>query len=376
MNSAIFGDFLEKARSSVREISAEYAQELLATYVPFFDVREESEVDQGIIPGAQACGRSFLEMRVTEQVPDLGLPVVVYCASGVRSVVAGASLRALGYTNVMSLAGGLAAWKAEGLPVVKGASLSSGERNRYGRQIILPQVGIDGQAKLKRARILVIGAGGLGAPCLQYLAAAGVGTIGIVDHDSVDLSNLQRQVIYGVQDIGKPKVSAARDRLLAMNSDVRVSTFSDKFDAANALSICRDFDILIDCTDNFTARYLVNDTAIALNLPVIHGAVFQFEGQVALLNHGHGPCYRCIYPESPPSEIAPTCSEAGVIGVVPGVIGTLQAATAIKLVLDLDVEPGFSLIYHALDDAFSKRKLRARANCTCRSGNESIIPKV
>lgn len=374
MASKIFFDFLENSRKLIAEVSPGDARNLLSENVPFFDVREESETEQGVIFGARIPGRSFLEMKVTEQVPDLESQIVLYCASGVRSVVAAASLRALGYTRVMSLTGGLAAWKAEGFPVEKSPALSGDERKRYGRQLILPQVGVAGQERLKRAKVLVIGAGGLGTPCLLYLAAAGVGMIGIVDHDSVDMSNLHRQVIYDTEDIGRLKVAAARDVLLRMNPALQVKDFAEKLDASNVLHVFSGFDIVIDCTDNFSARYLINDTALALNLPIVHGSVFQFEGQVALLNYLDGPCYRCVYPEAPPAEIAPSCSEAGVIGVVPGVIGVLQAAKAIKVILGLDVEPASALVYRGLGDKFSQRKLHKRPYCMCSSDRKASTP--
>lgn len=365
MTPRILSDYLKKTRDAVPEISVDDARKMLLQSVPFFDVREESETEQGVIPGARVPGRSFLEMKVTEQVSEPDSPIVLYCASGVRSMVAAASLRALGYINVMSLANGLSAWKAAGLPIEKPSTLTSSDRKRYGRQLILPQVGVVGQEKLKRANVLVIGAGGLGAPCLKYLAAAGVGGIGVVDHDVIDISNLQRQVIYGTDDIGRLKAEVSREVLLRMNPDLLVRVFPEKLDASNASRICSSFDVVVDCTDNFSARYLINDTALSLNIPLVHGSVFQFEGQVALLNSHGGPCYRCIYPEAPPAEIAPSCSEAGVIGVIPGVIGVLQAAKAIKVILGIGGDNGLVLVYHGLDDTFSQRKLRKRPTCIC-----------
>lgn len=371
MSSNPLADFLAKTRSTVREISISEAGELLSASTPFFDVREESEVEEGVIAGARVPGRSFLEIRVTEQVPDFETPIVLYCASGVRSLVAAASLKALGYSSVMSLSGGVSAWRAAGLPLEKPSILLNVERKRYGRQLILPQVGTAGQENLKRSKVLVVGAGGLGAPCLLYLAAAGVGTIGIVDHDTVDISNLQRQVIYGIDDLGRSKTTAARDVLGRLNPDVVVQEFAERLDSSNALRICTNFDILVDCTDNFSARYLINDTAVALSLPIVHGSVFQFEGQVAVLNSNDGACYRCIYPEAPPVEIAPSCSEAGVIGVVPGVIGVLQAAKVIKLILGIESEPSSVLVYHGLDDTFTQRRLHKRNTCICASDREA-----
>ncbi|MGF6768618.1 molybdopterin/thiamine biosynthesis adenylyltransferase/rhodanese-related sulfurtransferase [Paraburkholderia sp. GAS199] len=374
MTPKILNDFLIRTRNVVPEISVADAQTMLLQSVPLFDVREESETEQGVIPGACVPGRSFLEMKVAEQIPHPASPIVLYCASGVRSMMAAASLRALGYVSVMSLAGGLSAWKAAGLSVEKPSTLTSGERKRYARQLILPQVGVAGQEKLKGAKVLVIGAGGLGAPCLLYLAAAGVGSIGIVDHDVIDISNLQRQVIYSTDDIGRPKAEVAREVLMRMNPDLRVSEFAEKLDPSNALRICSDFDVVVDCTDNFSARYLINDTALSLCLPIVHGSVFQFEGQVALLNSQGGPCYRCIYPEAPPAEIAPSCSEAGVMGVVPGLIGLLQAAKVIKVILGIEADACSALVYHGLDDTFSQRKLHKRLTCAC--GRARTAPAV
>lgn len=365
MPSKIFDEFLEQARAAVKEVTIRDAWELHEAATPFFDVREESEIEQGVILGARVPGRSFLEMRVTEQIPQLDAPMVLYCASGTRSMVAAASLRTLGYVNVMSMAGGLAAWKAAGLPIEKPSTLSSDDRKRYGRQLILRQVGIDGQEKLKHARVLVIGAGGLGAPCLMYLAAAGVGSIGIVDHDLVDLGNLQRQIIYRTADVGEFKVAASRTALLSMNSNVKIHEFQEKLDASNAIHIFSDFDVVVDCTDNFSARYLINDTALALKLPIVHGSVFQFEGQVALLNYRNGPCYRCIFPEAPPSGVAPSCSEAGVIGVIPGLIGVLQATTVIKSIIGMEAGGESITVYHGIEGVFSQRKLRKRDGCIC-----------
>ncbi|MDR5822808.1 ThiF family adenylyltransferase [Caballeronia sp. LZ043] len=374
MSSKIFDEYLKQARALVKEVQVEEAKFLLDKLTPFFDVREESEIEQGQIRDAHTPGRSFLESAITERIPQFDMPIVLYCASGTRSLVAGASLSALGYVNVMSITGGLAAWKAAGYPVEKRSLLSSEERKRYGRQIILPQVGPQGQAKLREARVVVIGAGGLGAPSLMYLAAAGVGHIGVVDHDSVDLGNLHRQIIYRTADVGEFKASASRNTLLEMNPQVKVSEFRVKLDESSAHRILSDFDVVVDCTDNFSARYLINDTALELGLPVVHGSVFQFEGQVALLNYRNGPCYRCLFPEPPPPEVAPSCSEAGVLGVVPGLIGVLQATVVIKLILGLEIDNASATVYHGLDDGFSRRKLRKRDGCMCAMHRETCFP--
>jgi molybdopterin/thiamine biosynthesis adenylyltransferase/rhodanese-related sulfurtransferase len=351
------------------EISPADAYEMLKHSVQFFDVREESEIEQEIIPGAYAFGRSFLEIRIAEKISSLDQPIVLYCASGIRSLVAAVSIRSLGFLNVMSVAGGISAWKSVGLPTIPPIMLDRDERKRYARQLILSEVGITGQLRLKQAGILVIGAGGLGSPCLRYLAAAGIGHIGIIDHDVIDISNLQRQVLFTTDDVGKSKAKVAKDVLLRMNPTLRIEAFCEKFGPDNAQRICSSFNILIDCTDNFAARYLINDTALELNLPFIHGAVFQFEGHVALLNTNGNACYRCIYPEAPPNEISPSCSEAGVMGVVPGVIGTLQASKAIKWILGLNTGTESTVVYNGLSDSFSCLKLHKRLGCHCEPVN-------
>ncbi|RQU50040.1 ThiF family adenylyltransferase [Burkholderia cenocepacia] len=375
MTSKQFDEYLSKARQTAQEISIEKAWSLYIDSIDavhFFDVREESEIEDGIIPGAHTSGRGFLEIQVTERIPALDTPIVVYCASGTRSIIAAASLQALGYTNAMSLMGGFSAWKTCGYDIERPNTLKSDERRRYGRQLMLPQVGLHGQLKLRQAKVLVVGTGGLGSPCLLYLAAAGVGQIGIVDHDSVDLSNLQRQVLFETDDVGKSKAIVAANRLARMNPDVTLQPLVERLETSNARHICAEYDILIDCTDNFTARYLINDTAVALELPVVQGAVFQFEGYVATLNYRNSPCYRCAYPEPPPADIAPTCSEAGVIGVIPGIIGTLQAAMAIKIILGIKTStPQPALVYHGLDDRFSERQWRKCPTCECSSPRQS-----
>lgn len=360
-----FDDFLAGVRRGVIEISATEAHTLLLQGVLFFDVREENEFELETIVGALTPGRSFLEMRVSEQVRDANDHIVLYCASGVRSVLAAASLKALGYSRVMSLGGGLAAWKAAAFPTATPKILSNDERKRYSRQMILPEVGGTGQQKLKQSKVLVLGAGGLGSPCLLYLAAAGVGRLGVVDHDVVDLSNLQRQIIYATADVGQSKTAVAKNVLTRMNPNLIVDEFHEKFDFSNAANIAKEYDILVDCTDNFSARYLINDTALALNIPVVHGSVFQFEGRVALLNSEGGACYRCVYAEAPPKDISPSCSEAGVLGIVPGLIGVMQATIAIKWILGLASESSSALIYNCLDGVFLRRKLRKRPDCVC-----------
>ncbi len=362
-----FRNFLEDARHSIVEVSPIDAYQMHAQAVTFIDVREESEFELEIIPDALTPGRSFLEQRVSECIDDPDTPIILYCASGVRSLLAACSVVALGYQRVMSLSGGLSAWKACGYATMTPAKLSNDERKRYGRQLILPQIGIKGQQKLKQSKMLVVGAGGLGAPCLLYLAAAGVGKIGIVDYDTVDISNLQRQMLYATADVGHSKAKVAKNVLTHMNPNIFVEEFQVKLDESNAFQIAQNFSLLVDCTDNFSARYLVNDTALALGIPVVHGSIFQFEGQVSLLNStAGGACYRCIHAEAPPKEIAPTCSEAGVLGVVPGLIGVLQATEAIKFILDIgNSKASTTLVYNCLDGSFQRRTLHKRLTCKC-----------
>ena len=300
-----------------------------------------------------------------ERVGDVDDPLVVYCSSGVRSLFAAHSLRSVGYSNVMSLEGGLSAWKALSLPTVHPRTLSKDERKRYSRQISLPEIGEMGQQSLKDGRVLVIGAGGLGSSCLMYLASAGVGLLGIVDHDIVDICNLQRQPLFSMLDLGQSKALCAKNTLQQINADIEVNAFPEKLTSENSEAIFRNFDIVIDCTDNFNVRYLINDTAVVCGIPLIHGSVFQFEGQAALFNHKNGACYRCAFAEEPPKEIAPSCSEAGVLGVVPGLIGLLQANIALKYLLGLPLEASTALVYQALDDHMFHRKFVKRQGCIC-----------
>ncbi len=358
-------NFLTSMRGTVTEISVVEAGHMLSQDIPFFDVREENEFEVESIPGAFTPGRSFLELRLTEKIKDFDTPFVLYCGSGLRSVLAALSVQSIGYRRVMTLMGGLSAWKSAGLPITGKKNFSKDEKYRYSRQMILPEVGVDGQQKLKDAKVLVVGAGGLGAPCLLYLAAAGVGHISIVDHDLIDTSNLQRQVLYSANDVGLSKASIAKCRLSNLNPNLEIRDFRERLDDSNAISIATDHHILVDCSDNFSTRYLVNDTAINLNIPVVYGAIFQYEGQVALLNNKGGPCYRCLYAAPPPKEIAPSCLDAGVLGVVPGLIGIIQATEVIKWILGLDKEPSSTLIYNFLEGSFRHRKSSKRPGCCC-----------
>ncbi|MEM8994687.1 MAG: molybdopterin-synthase adenylyltransferase MoeB, partial [Acidobacteriota bacterium] len=332
------------------------------------DVREADEVSQGSPPHAVRISRSFLELQIETEVADLDRPLLTMCASGVRSIFAAENLQQLGYTNVRSVAGGFAGWKREGLPIEVPRRLRGEDRERYARHLTIPEVGEEGQLKLLDSKVLSIGAGGLGSPALLYLAAAGVGTIGLVDDDIVDRTNLQRQILHTDATVGTPKVESARARLEALNPDIEIVTHETRLNAENALEIFEGYDVIVDGTDNFTARYLINDACIVLGIPNVHGSVYRFEGQVSVFwpsREGNpGPCYRCLYPEPPPPELAPSCAEAGVLGVLPGVVGLLQAVETVKVLLGVG-EPlvGRLLHYDALEPSF--RILKTARNPQC-----------
>jgi sulfur-carrier protein adenylyltransferase/sulfurtransferase len=328
------------------------------------DVREPDEYEQGAIPGSIHIPRGHLESQIESRVTDRDRPVVVMCAGGTRSAFAAKTLGELGYTDVVSMAGGFNQWKDEGRAWVKPQSLSPEQRNRYQRHLLLPEVGEEGQMKLLNARVLLLGAGGLGSPAALYLAAAGVGTLGLVDADVVDLSNLQRQVLHTVERQGQPKVESARVALEALNPDVKVVPFAERLTSANVLRILEGFDLVLDGGDNFPTRYLLNDACVMLGKPNLHGSIFRFEGQVTTFVPGQGPCYRCLYPSPPPPELAPSCAEAGVLGVLPGIIGLLQANEALKLLLGQGQSlVGRLLTFDALGTRFQEMKLRRDPRC-------------
>ncbi len=343
-----------------------------ATRPALIDVREAAEHAQGMIPGTVHIPRGFLELRIERAVPDREAPVVLYCASGTRSVLAARSLVELGYTNVRSLAGGFTAWKRAGLPWEQPVSLRPDQETRYSRHTMIPEIGISGQLKLLSAKVLCIGAGGLGSPSSMYLAAAGIGTIGIIDDDLVDASNLQRQILHSTDRIGTPKVDSAELTIRGLNPDVKVAKHQTRITAANSIELIAGYDVVIDGADNFATRYLVNDSALRLGKPVVHASIFRFEGQITVFPGGGSPCYRCLYPSPPPAEEAPSCAEAGVLGVLPGIMGVLQATEAIKLVLGLgDTLAGRLLVYDALKTRFRELKLRRDPKCpTCGDGVE------
>ena len=334
------------------------------------DIREQDEWVQGQIPGATWIPRGFLESRIEDTVPDRGTHVVLYCAGGARSAMSARSLVEMGYTNVESMAGGYSAWKRAGLPMETPVVMTAEQQIRYSRHTMLPEVGEKGQQKLLASRVLCLGAGGLGAPSSVYLAAAGVGTIGMVDADVVDLSNLQRQIIHAQDRIGMLKVDSAQKTLTGLNPDVKVIPLPIRLTSENVLDVIKDYDIIVDGADNFPTRYLLNDAALKLNKPVLHASIYRFEGQITAFVPGKGPCYRCLYPAPPPPDMAPSCQEAGVLGVLPGVVGIIQATEAIKLLLGIG-EPliGRLLTFDALRMKFRELKLRRDPGCpTCGDG--------
>ena len=362
---ATFRDLLTAAKSQIREVDpAEAAEHIARPGTLVLDVREPDEHDQGALPGALHIPRGHLEAQVEGKVPAKDTPIVVYCAGGVRSAFAAKTLGELGYTDVESLIGGFGRWKDEGRPWKVPTALTAEQRNRYQRHLLLPEVGVEGQAKLLESKILLLGAGGLGSPAAMYLAAAGVGTLGIVDMDEVDSSNLQRQILHNVDRIGDRKVDSAKKTLTLLNPDVNVVAYDTRLSAENVLDIIDGYDVIIDGADNFPSRYLLNDASLLKKIPVVHGSIFRFEGQATVFNPYVGPCYRCLIPEPPPAELAPSCAEAGVLGVLPGIIGSIQALEAIKILLGLgETLQGRLLAYDSLEQSFHTFKVRRDPNC-------------
>ncbi|HLO35807.1 MAG TPA: molybdopterin-synthase adenylyltransferase MoeB, partial [Candidatus Deferrimicrobium sp.] len=359
-----FNDLLSEARAQIREVTPQQVNALSPGDAVLVDVREESEWEQGYIPGAVHISKGYVEQAIEAEVPDRDRQVVLYCAGGVRSLFAAQALERLGYTNVASMGGGFQAWKSAGLPWEAPVVLSAEQKQRYSRHLLIPEVGAAGQERLLGSKALFIGAGGLGSPAALYLAAAGVGTIGIVDFDVVDLSNLQRQILHTNDRVGERKVESARKSINALNPDVTVIPHEEMLVADNVDRIIAGYDVIIDGTDTFETRYLLNDAAVAKNIPVVHASVFRFEGQLTTFIPYDGPCYRCLYPTPPPPELAPGCSVAGVLGVVPGIMGMLQANEAIKILLGIgDTLAGRLLLFDALDTSFTELRLRRDPNC-------------
>ena len=357
---ASFRDLLKATRTEIREVDTATGERLLGDGSLLLDVREPDEYEQGAIVGSVHIPRGQLESQIEGRVADRDRPIVVMCAGGVRSAFAAKTLGELGYTDVVSMDGGFNKWKDEGRAWSRPESLTPEQRNRYQRHLLLPEVGEEGQLKLLRARVLLLGAGGLGSPAAMYLAAAGVGTIGIVDMDVVDDSNLQRQILHNVDRIGHRKVDSAKATLTLLNPEVNVVTFDTRLGADNILDILgQGWDVVIDGADNFPSRYLLNDASVKLGIPVVHGSIFRFEGQVTVFDPKNGPTYRDMLPEPPPAEFAPSCAEAGVLGVLPGIVGSIEALEALKIILGLgDVLRGRLLAFDALEMSFREYKLR------------------
>src|SRR5687768_7385259 len=362
---ASFRELLNQTKARIREVdTAEMEAAIERPGTVLLDVREPDEYDQGAVPGAIHIPRGHLESQVESKIEDKAAPVVIYCAGGTRSAFAAETLDLLGYTDVVSVAGGFNMWKNEGRSWSVPKTLTPEQRNRYQRHLLLPEVGEAGQQKLLESKVLLLGAGGLGSPAALYLAAAGVGTIGIIDMDVVDESNLQRQILHNMDRIGDRKVDSAKKTLTLINPDVDVVTFDTRLGADNILDIIDGYDVIVDGTDNFPTRYLVNDASLIKRIPVVYGAIFRFEGQASVFDPWQGPCYRCLLPEPPPAEMAPSCAEAGVLGVLPGIIGSIQAMEAIKLLLGLgDSLAGRLLAYDALEESFRTFKVPRDPDC-------------
>ncbi len=367
---------LAELRSVIPEITPDEAQRRREKGAVLIDVREPDEVAQGSPQGATRIVRGFLELKVEDAVPDLDRPILTLCAGGVRSLLAADNLLKLGYRDVTSVAGGFNAWKDASLPVETPHVLDQQERERYGRHLSVPEVGEEGQTRLLESRVLLIGAGGLGSPAAYYLAAAGVGTLGLVDDDVVDRSNLQRQILHTDARVGKLKVDSARETLLALNPSLTIEAHPTRLTADNVESLFDGYEVIVDGTDNFPTRYLINDACVKLRLPNVHASVYRFDGQATVFWPSRpdqpGPCYRCLYPEPPPPEMAPSCAEAGVLGVLPGVMGLLQAVETIKLLLGIG-RPlvGRLLQYDALEQRFTELQLERDPECGyCADGVE------
>jgi sulfur-carrier protein adenylyltransferase/sulfurtransferase len=363
---ASYRELLQQVKEEIEEMDAGEARALLDSDSPaVVDVREQAEWDEGHLPGAVHVPRGNLESRIETAVPDRDRTVLLYCASGNRSAFAAKTLEELGYERVFSLAGGFTDWKRNGFPFEVPRALTEGQRRRYSRHLLIPEVGEEGQQKLLDARILLIGAGGLGSPASLYLAAAGVGTLGIVDDDVVDDTNLQRQIVHNEERLGASKAESARETIQALNPDVTVKTFKERLTSENVDRILgEDWDVIVDGADNFPTRYLLNDASIWHGIPVVHGSIFRFEGQTTVFKPHDGPCYRCLFPQPPPPELAPSCAEGGVLGVLPGIVGSLQASEALKLVLGIgDSLVGRLLLFDALDTTFTEVSLRRDPSC-------------
>jgi molybdopterin/thiamine biosynthesis adenylyltransferase/rhodanese-related sulfurtransferase len=363
-----YQDFLSKIKEQIPEVDPTEVEAILQSDEPsavVLDVREQQEWDESHIPGAKHVPRGYLEQRIGRAAPDLDQRVILYCQSGNRSAIAAKTLiDELGYTNVESMNGGITLWKQRNFPIEIPFQYTDAQRIRYSRHMLLPEVGPEGQQKLLQSKVLLLGAGGLGAPVALYLAAAGIGTLGIVDDDIVDSSNLQRQVIHSTETVGEPKVESAKQAIQKLNPDVDVVTYNTRLNADNIMEIIDGYDIIVDGVDNFPTRYLLNDATVRLKIPVVSASILAFDGQLTVFKPYDGPCYRCLYPVPPPAELAPSCGENGVLGVLPGTMGLLQATEVIKMILGIG-EPlvGRLMLYDALAEEFTNLKIRRDPEC-------------
>jgi sulfur-carrier protein adenylyltransferase/sulfurtransferase len=383
-----YADLLASAKKRTKDVSLDELRRRLDTgeKITVVDVREKEEYRTGYIPGAISIPRGFLEMQVEQKLTDKNAKIITICAGGVRSALAAATLAELGYSDVETANPGMVRWKDLRYPMEQPAQLTDSQRERYSRHILLPEVGEQGQAKLLQSKVLLLGAGGLGSPAALYLAAAGVGTLGIVDADIVDASNLQRQILHATSRVGMPKVDSAAKAIADLNPDVKVVAYEERMTSSNVERLFRDYDVIVDGTDNFPTRYLVNDASVFLGKPVVHGSIFRFDGQVTTfipekaakrLGIEQSPCYRCLYPEPPPPHLAPSCQEAGVLGILCGIIGTLQATEAIKLLLGKGTTLGGRLVtYDSLKMKFRELRLRRDPHCPACGKTPSITSYV
>ena len=359
-------DIVKQAKAEIEPLTLEQVDDMIRRREPMtlVDVREGDEWRAGHLPGAIHIPRGHLESRVEQYVPDYDTPVVTYCASGNRSAFAAETLTQMGFKDAASLKGGFGAWKDGGFKFVVPRDLTPAQQKRYSRHVLIPEVGKEGQLKLLDSKVLIIGAGGLGSPAAYYLAAAGVGTIGIVDSDVVDESNLQRQILHNSKRIGQPKVDSAKQTLEDLNPDVKVVPYQTRLTRDNIIDIFKDYDLIVDGSDNFPTRYLVNDASVLLKKTIVHGSIFRFDGQVSVFKPFDGPCYRCVFPEPPPPELAPSCDEAGTLGILPGIVGLFEANEAVKLLLGIGAPLiGRLLMIDALADEFRTLRLKRDPKC-------------
>ncbi len=373
-----FSDYLAKAKSTIHEITPEDVAERIRTKdsTVIIDVREKDEHAQGVIPSASLVPRGLLELKIENLVPDRQTPIALYCAGGARSALAAQALQSMGYQQVSSMAGGFGKYAQAGHKIEIRRSLTTDQLARYSRHVLLPEVGEAGQLKLLDANVLCVGAGGLGSPAALYLAAAGIGTLGVIDADTVDRSNLQRQILHTEARVGTPKVDSAEASLKAINGAVNVEKYRVRLTSKNVMDIFPKYDVILDGCDNFPTRYLVNDACVMLGIPNVHGSVFRFDGQATVFHPGKGPCYRCLYPEPPPPGMAPSCQEAGVLGVLPGIVGVIQAIETIKLLLGVgDTLAGRLCAFDALRMEFRELKVRKDPACPL-CGDEPTITEL